>query len=73
MDHWSKVKNKVHSRSTPAHTQIILKNVSPLAVGVFESYNVLKYVIKAIKVVLGQFILAKQSCNMPEQLVPCKY
>ena len=50
-----------------------LKNVSPLAVGVFERYNVLKYVIKAIKVVLGQFILAKQSCNMPEQLIPCKY
>ena len=31
------------------------------------------YVIKAVKVVLEQFKLAKKSCNLQEQLIPCRY
>ena len=52
-----------------------LKRVGHLAVGAFGCYSVLntlpliffekqKYKIKAIKVVLDLFKLAKQSCNM---------
>ena len=32
-----------------------------------------KYAIKAVKVVLEQFKLAKQSCDMQEQLLPYIY
>ena len=32
-----------------------------------------KCVIKVVKVVLKQFKLAKQSCNMQEQLIPCRF
>ena len=65
------------------HLTSFLKHVSPLAVGVFGCYSLLitltlklkknKYVIKAVKVVLEQFKLAKQSCNMQEQLFPYRY
>ena len=66
------------------HLTSFLKHVSPLAAGAFGNYSVLitlpviflkkqNHVIKAVKVVLEQFMLAKKSCNLQEQLIPCRY
>ena len=38
-----------------------------------QSFKKQNYVIKAVKVVLEQFKLAKKSCNIQEQLIPCRY
>ena len=63
------------------HLTSFLKHVSPLAAGAFGCYSVLitlpvslkKYVIKAVKLVLEQCKLAKWSCYIQEQLIPCRY
>ena len=57
-----------------------LKYIRSLSDGVFGCYSMLntlplikKCVIKAVKVLLEQFKLAKYPCNMQEQLISCSY
>ena len=48
----------------------MLQHVNYVTREFFKKQN---YVIKAVKVVLEQFKLAKKSCNIQEQLIPCRY
>ena len=48
----------------------MLQRVNYVTPHLFTKQN---YVIKAVKVVLEQFKLAKKSCYIQKQLVPCRY
>ena len=61
------------------HLTSFLKHLSPRAAGaLLQRVNYVTiiyffYVIKAVKIVLEQFKLAKLSYNIQEQLIPCRY